>query len=74
VSTTPRWRRRRTVRDRQLTRHSWTTRRETWPEYFLRLVGRPRLPKITTPYDDLLDTLTARVRSELDHPTTTEDA
>lgn len=31
-------------------------------------------PSPPTPYDDLLDTLTARVRSELDHPTTTEDA
>ena len=67
-----RWRRRR-VRDRRVSRHAWTTRPETWPEYLLRLVGRSRPPKVTTPYDDLLDTLTARVRSELDHPTT-EDA
>lgn len=67
-----RWRRRR-VRARQLSRHAWSTRTETWPEYFLRLIGRPRPQKVATPYDDLLDTLTARVRSELDHPTT-EDA
>lgn len=60
------WRRRR-VRDRQLSRHAWSTRTETWREYFLRLMGRPRQPKVATPYDDLLDTLTARVRSELEH-------
>ena len=69
----PRWRRQR-VRVRQLAAHSWSTRRETRRECVLRSLGiRRRPPKVATPYDDLLDTLTARVRSELDYPTT-EDA
>lgn len=64
-----RWRRQR-VNVRQLTAHAWTTRVETWPEYFARLAGRPRHPApADLSYDDLVDALTVRVRQELEHPT-----
>lgn len=68
-----RWRRRR-VRVRQINAFAWTTRLETRRECLTRALGiRRNPPKVRTPYEDLLDDLTARVRSELEHPTT-EDA
>lgn len=69
----PRWRRQR-IRVRQLTAHAWSTRLETRRELAARVLGLRRRPaKVPTPYDALLDTMAARVRSELEHPTT-EDA